>query len=152
STVDGLQLGIYGIKFITDESQLTIPIIYIQDSNSILELYQVTFSEIDLSPIGNPKGIVHINADNSQFIAQNCIFEEINIEGSSGNAIRLENNANSRITATIINCEFNNIKSDGDSNGQGGSALFAELRDQRNGGALFIDIDFFKYTVLCNKL
>ncbi|KAA6376186.1 MAG: hypothetical protein EZS28_028287, partial [Streblomastix strix] len=51
STVDGLQLGIFGIKFITDLYKLTIPIIYIQDSNSILELYQVTFSDIDLSPL-----------------------------------------------------------------------------------------------------
>ncbi|KAA6329054.1 MAG: hypothetical protein EZS28_053647, partial [Streblomastix strix] len=160
STVDGLQLGIFGIKFIIDQSQLTIPIIYIQDSNSLLELYQVTFSEIDLSPIDNPKGIVHINVDNSQFIAQKCMFENINIEEYGGNAIRLENNGNSKVISTITNCEFNNINSIGDSNGQGGSALFAQLRDQSsliidnncqfiqcistngNGGALYIDIDF----------
>ncbi|KAA6398466.1 MAG: hypothetical protein EZS28_006004 [Streblomastix strix] len=160
SAIGGLELRMYGIKIITDQSKITIPIIYIEDSNSLLELNTITFSEIKLSPKDNPKGIVHINADNSQFVAQNCIFEEINIEGSSGNAIRLENNANSRITATITNCQFNNIKSIGDSNGQGGSALFAKLRDQSsliidnncqfiqcisnkgNGGALFIDIDF----------
>jgi hypothetical protein len=53
------------------------------------------------------------------------MFENIDIEEYGGNAIRLENNENSKVIGTITNCEFNNINSIGDSNGQGGSALFA---------------------------
>ncbi|KAA6386621.1 MAG: hypothetical protein EZS28_017852, partial [Streblomastix strix] len=155
-----INLRIYEIKFITDQSQLTIPVIYVQDSNTLLELDTVTFSGINLSTTTQAKGIVHINVNNQNFIAQNSIFEGITIEGEGGNAIRFDNNANSRVTASITNCQFKNINAKADSNGHGGSAIFAELRDQSsliidsncqfiqcinnkgNGGAIYIDIDF----------
>ncbi|KAA6342173.1 MAG: hypothetical protein EZS28_052410, partial [Streblomastix strix] len=160
STVDGLQLRIYGIKIITDQSKLTIPIIYIQDSQSALELNAVTFSGIELSPTSEPTGIIHINYDNSQFTASNCLFENIDIEKKGGNAIRLVNSGSYPITATIKGCQFNNINSIGDSNGRGGSAIYMEnkhgsklviddsclfykcITDKANGGAIYVDIDF----------
>ncbi|KAA6386019.1 MAG: hypothetical protein EZS28_018454, partial [Streblomastix strix] len=159
STVDGLELGIFGINFITDQSKLTIPIIYIQDSNSILELNSVTFSGIELSPTTEAKAIIHIN-ENSQFIASNCVFENIDIEEQGGNAIRIVNSGSYTITATLNACEFNNINSVGDSNGRGGSAIYMEnkhgsklviddscqfykcITDKANGGAIYVDIDF----------
>ncbi|KAA6372680.1 MAG: hypothetical protein EZS28_031793, partial [Streblomastix strix] len=160
SAAQGLQLRIYGIKIITDQYKLTIPIINIQDTDSILELDTVTFSGIQLSPATEAKGIVHINVDNSQFIAQSCIFQNMDIDSQGGNAIRIVNEGSSSITGTIKGCQFNNIKSIGDSNGQGGSAIFMENKhgskliiddncefykcniDKGNGGAIYIDIDF----------
>ncbi|KAA6357121.1 MAG: hypothetical protein EZS28_047352, partial [Streblomastix strix] len=160
SAAQELQLRIYGIKIITDQFKLTIPIIYIQDTDSILELDTVTFSGIQLSHATEAKGIVHINVDNSQFIAQSCIFQNIDIDSQGGNAIRIVNEGSSSITGTIKGCQFNNIKSIGDSNGQGGSAIYMENKhgskliiddncefykcniDKGNGGAIYIDIDF----------
>ncbi|KAA6381789.1 MAG: hypothetical protein EZS28_022685 [Streblomastix strix] len=143
-----------------DYSQLLIPIIYIQDSNSLLELDTVAFSGIKLSPTTEAKGIIHIKYDNSQFIAQNCMFENINISSKGGNAIRILNSESYPITSTIKGCQFNNISSIGDPNGRGGSAIFMESKhgsqliidescqfykcicDNGNGGAIYIDIDF----------
>jgi hypothetical protein len=90
-----------------------------------LELNTITISGINLSPTSSAKGIVHINVNNQHLIAQNSVFEDITIEGEGGNAIRFENNANSRVTATITNCQFKNINAKADSNGRGGSAIFA---------------------------
>ncbi|KAA6354184.1 MAG: hypothetical protein EZS28_050289, partial [Streblomastix strix] len=161
SAIGGLQLRIYGIKIITDQSKLTIPIIYIQDTNSILELNTVTLSEIKLIPPSTQaKGIIHIDVDNTQLIAQNCLFENIDIEEYGGNAIRIVNSGSYPITATIKGCQFNNINSIGDSNGRGGSAIYMEnkhgsklviddscqfykcITDKANGGAIYVDIDF----------
>ncbi|KAA6377360.1 MAG: hypothetical protein EZS28_027113, partial [Streblomastix strix] len=160
SALGGIELRIYEIKFITDQSILTIPVIYVQDSNTLLELDTVTFSGINLSPTSSAKGIVHINVNNQQLIAQNSEFENINIQGEGGNAIRFENNQQQTFTARLTNCQFKNINAKADSNGRGGSALFAELIDQSsliidnncqfiqcisnkgNGGALYIDINF----------
>ncbi|KAA6309499.1 MAG: hypothetical protein EZS28_056499, partial [Streblomastix strix] len=87
-------------------------------------------------------------------------FENITIEGEGGNAIRFDNNINSTITASISNCSFKNINAKADSNGRGGSAIFAQQRyysqliidnncqfiqcinNKGNGGAIYIDIDF----------
>ncbi|KAA6381389.1 MAG: hypothetical protein EZS28_023084, partial [Streblomastix strix] len=159
SAIGGLQLRIYGIKIITDQSKLTIPIIYIQDSDSLLELNAVTFSGIKLSPTTEAKGIVHI-LQNSQFIASNCIFENIQIEEQGGNAIRLVNNGQFPFTVALNTCEFNNINSVGDSNSRGGSAIYMEnnngiqlhidescqfykcITDKGNGGAIYVETDF----------
>ncbi|KAA6361389.1 MAG: hypothetical protein EZS28_043084, partial [Streblomastix strix] len=159
-TAEGIELRLYYINIIMDDSQLSIPIIYIQDSNSILELNSITFTGITLSPSIEPKGIIQINYDNSQFIAQSCIFENINIEEQGGNAIRILNSGSYPISATIKGCQFNNISCIGDSNGRGGSAIYMENKhgsklliddqcqfyqcivDKRNGGAIYIDIDF----------
>ncbi|KAA6353332.1 MAG: hypothetical protein EZS28_051141, partial [Streblomastix strix] len=50
-----------------DQSKLTIPIIYVEESNSILDLNSITFSGINLSPTSEAKGIIHININNQQF-------------------------------------------------------------------------------------
>ncbi|KAA6380362.1 MAG: hypothetical protein EZS28_024111, partial [Streblomastix strix] len=160
SAFEGLQLHLYCLNIIMDNSQLLIPIIYIQDSDSVLELNTITFSGIKLSPSTESKGIIHIVVDNSQFIAQSCIFQNINISSQGGNAIRILNNGSYLITSTIKGCQFNNISSIGDSNGLGGSAIYMESKhgskliiedscqfykciiDKGNGGAIYIDIDF----------
>ncbi|KAA6400670.1 MAG: hypothetical protein EZS28_003797 [Streblomastix strix] len=160
SVFEGLQLHLYGLNIIMDNSQLLIPIIYIQDSKSLLELNSNTFSGIKLSPTTESKGIIHIKYDNSQFIASNCTFSNIQIQLKGGNAIRILNNGSQPITATIKGCQFNNINSIGDSNGRGGSAIYMENKhgskviiedscqfykciiDKGNGGAIYIDIDF----------
>ncbi|KAA6390517.1 MAG: hypothetical protein EZS28_013955 [Streblomastix strix] len=157
---EGLQLHLYCLNIIMDNSQLLIPIIYIQDSNSLLELHTITFSGIKLSPSTESKGIIQINVDNSQFIAQSCIFQNIDISSKGGNAIRILNSKSYPITSTIKGCQFNNIRSIGDSNGLGGSAIYMESKhgskliieescqfykciiDKGNGGAIYIDIDF----------
>ncbi|KAA6381944.1 MAG: hypothetical protein EZS28_022530 [Streblomastix strix] len=143
-----------------DNSQLLIPIIYIQDSNSLLELNSVIFSGIKLSPSTEAKGIIHINYDNSQLIASNCIFSNIQIQSKGGNAIRILNNGPQPIISNIKECQFNNISSIGDSNGRGGSAIYMENKhgskviieescqfyeciiEKGNGGAIYIEIDF----------
>ncbi|KAA6310659.1 MAG: hypothetical protein EZS28_056274 [Streblomastix strix] len=89
SAFEGLQLHLYSLNIIMDNSQLLIPIIYIQDSDSVLELHTITFSEIKLSPSTESKGIIQSNFDNSQFIAQSCIFQNIEISSKGGNAIRI---------------------------------------------------------------
>ncbi|KAA6400992.1 MAG: hypothetical protein EZS28_003485 [Streblomastix strix] len=162
SALEGLQLRFYNLNIIMDNSQLTIPIIYIQDSDSKLELNSITFSGIKLSPspTTEAKGIIHINYDNSQFIAQSCIFQNIQIESKGGNAIRILNSGSNPITSVLNACQFNNISSIGDSNGRGGSAIYMESRhgsklliedqcqfyrcicDKGNGGSIYIDIDF----------
>ncbi|KAA6385405.1 MAG: hypothetical protein EZS28_019068 [Streblomastix strix] len=156
----GLQLQLYFINIITDQSKLTIPIIYVEGSNSILELNSVTFSGIYLSPTSEAKGIIHININNQQFNIQNCNFEDIQIENKGGNTIRLMNDNSFPFSSIIKNTLFKNINSICDSNGQGGSAIYAEIRDktkiifdnnckfiqcvnnQGNGGAMYLDIDF----------
>ncbi|KAA6376621.1 MAG: hypothetical protein EZS28_027851, partial [Streblomastix strix] len=160
SAAEGLQLRMHGLNIIMDSSQLTIPIIYIEGANSLLELNTVTFSGIKLSPTTKATGIVQINYDNSQLIAQSCIFKNILIQSKGGNAIRILNNGQQPIITTINACEFNNISSIGDSSGLGGSAIFMESKhgskliiedscqftkcivDKGNGGAIYIDIDF----------
>ncbi|KAA6374622.1 MAG: hypothetical protein EZS28_029852 [Streblomastix strix] len=160
SVFEGLQLHLYGLNIIMDNSQLLIPIIYIQDSNSLLELNTITFIGIKLSPTTEAKGIIHIKYDNSQFIAQSCIFSNINISTQGGNAIRILNSGSYPITSTIKGCQFNNISSIGDSYGRGGSAIYMENKygskliieqscqfykciiDKGNGGAIYIEIDF----------
>ncbi|KAA6344035.1 MAG: hypothetical protein EZS28_052265, partial [Streblomastix strix] len=126
SAFEGLQLHLYGLNIIMDNSQLLIPIIYIQDSNSLLELNTMTFTGIKLSPTTEAKGIIHINYDNSQFIAQSCIFQNIQIQSKGGNAIRILNNGSQPIISNIKGSQFNNINSIGDSNGRGGSAIYME--------------------------
>ncbi|KAA6389189.1 MAG: hypothetical protein EZS28_015286 [Streblomastix strix] len=117
SVFEGLQLHLYGLNIIMDNSQLLIPIIYIQDSDSFLELNTITFSEIKLSPTTESKGIIHINVDNSQFIASYCSFKNIDISSKGGNVIRILNSGSYPITSTIKGCQFNNISNIGDSNG-----------------------------------
>ncbi|KAA6381943.1 MAG: hypothetical protein EZS28_022529, partial [Streblomastix strix] len=106
------------------------------------------------------KGIIHINYDNSQLIASNCIFSNIQIQSKGGNAIRILNNGPQPIISNIKECQFNNISSIGDSNGRGGSAIYMENKhgskviieescqfyeciiEKGNGGAIYIEIDF----------
>ncbi|KAA6370463.1 MAG: hypothetical protein EZS28_034010, partial [Streblomastix strix] len=160
SAIEGLQLRFYYVNIIMDNSKLTIPIIYIEGSQSILELDTVTFSGIKLSPTSEPTGIVQINVDNSQLIASNSKFENIDIDCKGGNAIRIVNSGTNPITATLDACEFNNINSIGDSSGRGGSAIYMESKhgskliiddscqfikcivDKGNGGAIYADIDY----------
>ncbi|KAA6385407.1 MAG: hypothetical protein EZS28_019067 [Streblomastix strix] len=156
----GLQLSLNFINIITDQSKLTIPIIYIEESNSILDLNSITFSGINLSPTSEAKGIIHININNQQFNMENCSFEDIEIQNKGGNAIRLLNVNSLPFSSYIQSSVFNNINSVYASNGQGGSAIYAEIREQNqiifddncqfiqcvsnqgNGGAMFLDIDF----------
>ncbi|KAA6353379.1 MAG: hypothetical protein EZS28_051094, partial [Streblomastix strix] len=160
SIFEGLKLHLYCLNIIMDSSQLLIPIIYIQDSNSLLELNTITFTGIKLSPSTEAKGIIHINYDNSQLIAQSCIFSNIQISSKGGNAIRILNNGSQPIISNIKGCQFNNISSIGDSNGRGGSAIYMENKhgsiliieesckfqqciiEKGNGGAIYIEIDF----------
>ncbi|KAA6385271.1 MAG: hypothetical protein EZS28_019203 [Streblomastix strix] len=160
SAIEGLQLRFYYVNIIMDNSKLTIPIIYIDGSQSILELNTVTFSGIKLSPTSEPTGIVQINVDNSQLIASNSKFENIDIDSKGGNAIRIVNSGSNPITATLDACEFNSINSIGDSSGRGGSAIYMESKhgskliiddscqflkcvvDKGNGGAIYADIDY----------
>ncbi|KAA6358177.1 MAG: hypothetical protein EZS28_046296, partial [Streblomastix strix] len=136
---------------------------------SLLELNTVTFSGIKLSPTSEAKGIVHIKYNNSEFIAQSCIFENINISSKGGNAIRIVDSVSNPIVATINACEFNNISSIGDSSGRGGSAIFMKSKygskliidesskftkcivDKGNGGAIYIETDFdseFEFNII----
>ncbi|KAA6366570.1 MAG: hypothetical protein EZS28_037903, partial [Streblomastix strix] len=142
------------------KSKLNIPVIYIQDENTNLELDSVTFSDINLSPADEPKGIIHIDVDYNELIISDCIFEDITIEGEGGSAIRIENDQENSFDATIEGTQFNNISSTGSESGQGGSAIYAEIREDcsliiddncefndcviesGNGGALYVDIDF----------
>ncbi|KAA6331406.1 MAG: hypothetical protein EZS28_053389, partial [Streblomastix strix] len=161
SASEGLQLRFFGINIIMDAiSKLSIPIIYIEGFNSILELNTVTFSGIKLSPTSEAKGIVQINVDNSELIGINSKFENIQIDQKGGNAIRIENNGSNPITATLNSCEFTNINSIGCSSGEGGSSIYMESKhgsklvidgpskfqkciiDKGNGGAIYADIDF----------
>ncbi|KAA6365892.1 MAG: hypothetical protein EZS28_038581, partial [Streblomastix strix] len=157
-----IELKFYFIKFITDKSKLNIPIIYIEDQNTNLELDSVTFSGINLSPSDVPKGIVHIDVDNTELIISGCIFEDISIEGEGGSAIRIENDQENSFDATIEGTQFNNINSTGSESGQGGSAIYAQIREDcsliiddncefndcviesGNGGAIYVDIDYSK--------
>ncbi|KAA6389834.1 MAG: hypothetical protein EZS28_014639, partial [Streblomastix strix] len=161
STSEGLQLRFQCINIIMDTiSKLSIPIVYIEGTNSILELNTVTFSGIKLSPTSEPKGIVQINVDNSQLIGTNSKFQNIEIDSKGGNAIRIENSGSNPVTATLTACEFNTIDSIGDSNGRGGSAIYMESKhgsklvidgsskflkcviNEGNGGAIYADIDY----------
>ncbi|KAA6370623.1 MAG: hypothetical protein EZS28_033850, partial [Streblomastix strix] len=162
SASGGIELKFYFIKFITDKSKLNIPVIYIQDENTNLELDSVTFSDINLSPADEPKGIIHIDVDYNEFVVSDCVFERITIEGEGGSAIRIENDQENAFTATIEGTQFNNISSTGEESGQGGSAIYAEIREDcsliiddncefndcviesGNGGALYVDIDYSK--------
>ncbi|KAA6361189.1 MAG: hypothetical protein EZS28_043284, partial [Streblomastix strix] len=132
----------------------------VEMAESSIYLNSISFIGINLSPLLNAKGLIHIIAYNSEQKLLNCTFQNIIIEGAGGNAIRIMNSESNLITATISNCQFANINSVGDSNGQGGSAIFAQLKDQSsliiedssqfyrcivdkgNGGAIYIDIDF----------
>ncbi|KAA6395659.1 MAG: hypothetical protein EZS28_008815 [Streblomastix strix] len=127
SAIDGLELGIFGIRIISDKSKLTIPIIYIQEQSSILELNTITIFDIYLTPSASSKGIVHIEVDNSQFLASNCLFEKIDIEGSGGNVIRMISTYNKAITAMITSCKFIDITAYEDSESRGGAAICARL-------------------------
>ncbi|KAA6402598.1 MAG: hypothetical protein EZS28_001877 [Streblomastix strix] len=158
----GIELKFYFIKFITDKSKLNIPIIYIEDQNTNLELDSVTFSDINLSPSDDPKGIIHVDVDNTELIISDCIFEDITIQGEGGSAIRIENDQENSFDATIEATQFNNINSTGEESGQGGSAIYAEIREDcsliiddscefndcviesGNGGAIYVDIDYSK--------
>ncbi|KAA6386436.1 MAG: hypothetical protein EZS28_018036, partial [Streblomastix strix] len=162
SVIEEIELKFYFIKFVTDKSILNIPIIYIEDGNTNLELDSVTFSDINLSPTDEPKGIIHIEVNNTELIISDCIFEDISIEGEGGSAIRIENDQENSFTTTIEGTQFNNINSTGSESGQGGSAIYAEIREDcsliiddncefndcviesGNGGALYIDIDYSK--------
>ncbi|KAA6356686.1 MAG: hypothetical protein EZS28_047787, partial [Streblomastix strix] len=162
SANEGIELKFYFIKFITDKSKLNIPIIYIEDQNTNLELDSVTFSDINLSPSDLPKGIIHIDVDNTELIVSDCIFEDISIEGEGGSAIRIENDQEKSFDVTIEGTQFNNINSTGDESEQGGSAIYAQIREDcsliiddscefndcviesGNGGAIYIDIDYSK--------
>ncbi|KAA6354775.1 MAG: hypothetical protein EZS28_049698, partial [Streblomastix strix] len=114
---NGLQLRMYEINITTNQSILTIPVIYVQDSNTLLELNTIIFSGINLSTTAatGAKGIIHINVNNQHLIAHSSVFENITIEGEGGNAIRFDNNINSTITASISNCSFKNINAKADS-------------------------------------
>ncbi|KAA6389548.1 MAG: hypothetical protein EZS28_014926 [Streblomastix strix] len=162
SASGGIELKFYFIKFITDKSKLNIPLIYVEDQNTNLELDSVTFSDINLSPSDVPKGIIHIEVNNTELIISDCIFEDISIEGEGGSAIRIQNDQENSFDATIEGTQFNNISSTGDESGQGGSAIYAEIREDcsliiddscefndcviesGNGGALYVDIDYSK--------
>ncbi|KAA6398520.1 MAG: hypothetical protein EZS28_005958 [Streblomastix strix] len=162
SASGGIELKFYFIKFITDKSKLTIPIILIEDENTKLELDSVTFSDIILSPSNEPKGIIHIEVNDTELIISDCIFEDITIEGEGGSAIRIENDQENSFDATIEGTQFNNINSTGDESGQGGSAIYVQIREDcslviddscefndcviesGNGGALYVDIDYSK--------
>ncbi|KAA6368651.1 MAG: hypothetical protein EZS28_035822, partial [Streblomastix strix] len=162
SANEEIELKFYFIKFITDKSKLNIPLIYVEDQNTSLELDSVTFSDINLSPTDEPKGIVHVDVDNTELIISDCIFEDITIEGEGGSAIRIVNDQENSFDATIDGTQFNNINSTGDESGQGGSAIYAQIREDcsliiddscefndcviesGNGGALYVDIDYSK--------
>ncbi|KAA6362036.1 MAG: hypothetical protein EZS28_042437, partial [Streblomastix strix] len=162
SASGGIELKFYFIKLVTDKSKFNIPIIYIEDQNTNLELDSVTFSDINLSPTDEPKGIVHVDADNTELIISDCIFEDISFEGEGGSAIRIENDQENSFTATIDGTLFNNINSTGSESGQGGSAIYAQIREDcsliiddscefndcviesGNGGALYVDIYYSK--------
>ncbi|KAA6370422.1 MAG: hypothetical protein EZS28_034050 [Streblomastix strix] len=109
SAIEGLQLRIYGIKITTDQSLLTIPIIFIQDFNTLLELNAVAFTRIKQSPTTEAKGIVQISDNSTELIIYDCIFEDITIEGHGGIAIRIENDQENSFDATIEGTQFNNI-------------------------------------------
>ncbi|KAA6358400.1 MAG: hypothetical protein EZS28_046073, partial [Streblomastix strix] len=90
----------------------------------------------------------------------NCEFEDIEIQNKGGNVIRFQNDLQSKFIGTLTKCQFKNITANGDNNGRGGSALYAEMKSQSsltisnncqfvqcinndgNGGALYIDISF----------
>ncbi|KAA6311070.1 MAG: hypothetical protein EZS28_056197, partial [Streblomastix strix] len=79
-----------------------------------------------------------------------------------GSAIRIENDQENSFTATIEGTQFNNISSTGEVSGQGGSAIYAQIREDcsliiddscefndcviesGNGGAIYVDIDYSK--------
>ncbi|KAA6367915.1 MAG: hypothetical protein EZS28_036558, partial [Streblomastix strix] len=97
SATGGIQLRIYGIKIVTDDSTLNIPIIYIEGETSVLELNTVTLTGINYISPSNPddsnperfiRGLIHIDVDDSIFIASGCLFKDINID-SGGNTIRI---------------------------------------------------------------
>ncbi|KAA6354881.1 MAG: hypothetical protein EZS28_049592, partial [Streblomastix strix] len=97
SAIEGIQLRIYGIKIVTDDTTLLIPIIYIEGETSVLELNTVTLTGIDYISPSNPddpnperfiRGLIHIDVDDSIFIASGCLFKDINID-SGGNTIRI---------------------------------------------------------------
>ncbi|KAA6386082.1 MAG: hypothetical protein EZS28_018393 [Streblomastix strix] len=160
SASGGIELKFYFIKFVTDKSKLKISIIYNDDYNTNFELDSVTFSGINLSPADEPKGIDHIEVNDTELIISDCIFEDITIEGEGGSAIRTENDQDNSFDATIEGTQFNNISSTGEESGQGGSAIYAQIREDcsliiddncefndcviesGNGGALYVDIDF----------
>ncbi|KAA6370297.1 MAG: hypothetical protein EZS28_034176, partial [Streblomastix strix] len=160
SVLSGMKLEMYYIDIKTDTSTLNIPIIYTVGAESSIYLNSISFIGINLSPLLNAKGLIHIIAYNSEQKLLNCTFQNIIIEGAGGNAIRIMNSGSNPITATISNCQFTNINSVGDSNGRGGSAIYMENKygsklliedsckfqkciiDKGNGGAICIDIDF----------
>ncbi|KAA6378369.1 MAG: hypothetical protein EZS28_026105 [Streblomastix strix] len=127
-TSSEINLGIYHIKVITDQSTFTIPLIYISQPNSMVELISVTFSGINFSPEYQPKGIIHIINNNQQIILSNCLFEDIIIEGYGGNAIRMQEGQ--KVTATISDCQFIDIQVDSDQIGFSGSAIYASITQQ----------------------
>ncbi|KAA6375985.1 MAG: hypothetical protein EZS28_028487, partial [Streblomastix strix] len=125
---EGINLGIYGIDIQTDVSIFAIPLIYIDGTQSQLELDTISISEINFSPKQDLNGVIHI-IDNSKFTVQKSVFSDVNIIGIGGNIIRLKSSSStlSPITATVTECEFKNIQTNGDSFGVGGAAIYSEI-------------------------
>ncbi|KAA6351383.1 MAG: hypothetical protein EZS28_051845, partial [Streblomastix strix] len=98
-----------------------------EGSNSILELNSVTFSEINLSPTNEAKGIIHININNQQFNMENCSFEDIEIQNKGGNVIRFQNDLQSKFIGTLTKCQLKNINSQSDSDGSRGTGIYGSI-------------------------
>ncbi|KAA6327218.1 MAG: hypothetical protein EZS28_053841, partial [Streblomastix strix] len=128
SAFDGLQLEIYSIDIITDSSTLYIPVIYVKGDKSSILLESMKFSDISLlaSLLSNGKGIIHLQMDDSQFKVSNCTFQNIDIVGSEGNAIRIAQGGEKGNSVEINSCKFIDIVTNVDESGIGGSALYIQ--------------------------
>ncbi|KAA6362905.1 MAG: hypothetical protein EZS28_041568, partial [Streblomastix strix] len=124
--IDGMKYGLYGIELSTDGSTLNIPVIYISGLNSKLELVSVSLMRLKMAPLVSAKGIVQINDDVKMVVISQCMFQDINITGAGGNAIRIggtQSKSTSGIDTVINDTIFKSINSKGDSNNRGGSAI-----------------------------
>ncbi|KAA6401127.1 MAG: hypothetical protein EZS28_003348 [Streblomastix strix] len=132
-TSGGIRLSLYEINIKSDQSLLKIPLIFIEGQSSSLEFQQITISEFDFSPQTSAQGLIHMITDDSQMFISQCIFSDIEIIGIGGNLFRFESNTQptlSSVIATITECQFTDINTQGDNEQRGGSAIYAEIGDQ----------------------
>ncbi|KAA6365765.1 MAG: hypothetical protein EZS28_038708 [Streblomastix strix] len=134
-SVEGLMnLSIYSIDITTNQTTLQIPIIYIKGNQAILELDSVSFQQIQISPISNALGIIFLDDNIISIKISNTTFENIIIEGSGGNAIRIQNSDSTQNAFNIIitNSTFKNINDNGlnINNKIGGSAIQTQLHSR----------------------
>ncbi|KAA6372879.1 MAG: hypothetical protein EZS28_031594, partial [Streblomastix strix] len=142
--VGGIRLDMSGINITADDSTLNIPAVYVQGPNSKLYLQEIIFRQIKLSPqtLNGAKGIVHIFQADDTIDLDKTLFEDIIIDGAGGSGLRIVEGGS--VKTQLKMTQFHNITSLGDSQGQGGAGIFAQIGDN---GHLYLENTHFTHCV-----